>query len=72
MLKMLKSLELKMLKSLELMKSFAHGEVFGHGVGFSIKFENRRDVELKPKWLRKEFTSVFVNKFLEQVQLLFF
>ena len=54
MLKMLKSLELKMLKSLELKslelkklkslelkklkKSFAHGEVFGHGVGFSIKF----------------------------------
>ena len=34
MLKMLKSLELKMLKSLELKKSFAHGEVFGHGVGF--------------------------------------
>ena len=38
-LKKLKSLELKKLKSLELMKSFAHGEVFGHGVGFSIKFE---------------------------------
>ena len=42
MLKMLKSLELKKLKSLELKvlrKSFAHGVVFGHGVGFSIKFE---------------------------------
>ena len=39
MLKMLKSLELKMLKSLELMKSLEHGEVFGHGIGFSIKFE---------------------------------
>ena len=39
MLKMLKSLELKKLKSLELMESFAHGVVFGHGVGFSIKFE---------------------------------
>ena len=41
-LKKLKSLELKMLKSLELKKlkkSFAHGVVFGHGVGFSIKFE---------------------------------
>ena len=38
-LKMLKSLELKMLKSLELKKSFAHDEVFGHGVGFSIKLK---------------------------------
>ena len=39
MLKMLKSLELKMLKSLELKKSFAHGVVLGHGVGFSIKLK---------------------------------
>ena len=38
-LKMLKSLELKMLKSLELMKSLAHGEVFGHGVGFVHQVE---------------------------------
>ena len=42
MLKMLKSLELKMLKSLELKmlkKSFAYDEVFGLGVGFSIKLK---------------------------------
>ena len=39
MLKMLKSLELKMLKSLELKKSFALGEVFGHGVGFIHQVE---------------------------------
>ena len=39
MLKMLKSLELKKLKSLELKKSFAHGVVFGHGVGIIHQVE---------------------------------
>src|SRR5215216_2568725 len=72
MLKMLKSLELKMLKSLELMKSFAHGEVFGHGVGFGPSSRNRRDVESKPKWLRKEFTRLFVNKFWNKYNFYYF
>src|SRR3954467_15363527 len=52
-----------MLKSLELKMFLAHGEVFGHGVGFVHQVLNRRDVESKPKWLRKEFTRLFVNKF---------
>src|SRR3954466_557027 len=52
-----------MLKSLELMKSLAHGEVFGHGGRLYPSSLNRKDVELKPKWLMKEFTRLFVNKF---------